>query len=64
MSRSLALAVIVRAIEDAADVRLPQARRGQARAFLHSRDCEFWCALADVDPGDVHGALRRRVSEG
>jgi hypothetical protein len=64
MSRYLALAIIHRAVEDAADARMPAARRAQARAFVASEDCAWWCHVAGIMPDDVRRALARRVPEG
>jgi hypothetical protein len=64
MSRYLALAIIHRAVEDAADARMPAARRAQARAFVSSADCAWWCHLAGVDHGEVRRALARRAGPG
>lgn len=53
----LAVAVLLQAVNDAADTRLPEATREGARAFLRGgRWLRFWCAIADLD----HAAVAER----
>lgn len=75
--QDLALAVLEQAIEDLRYVGMPERKKypgkglkvhvgilaRQARAFLNSQDCAYWCGLAGVEVDYVVSLARRKYPQ-